>query len=214
MADPVGELAPLARLALAYAPGPARADWLTILLLDARLAGVVRSAREPMLAQLRLAWWRDRLGEAPAGWPAGEPLLARLRDWGDAARGLTSLVDGWEALLGEPPLPETALSEFAAGRGAGMAALAGRLGADPATSGQLGQAWALADLTLHLSDGAERAAAQALLEAARPVRVGRAMRPLAVLAGLNLRAVRRGRGDPLDGPAALLAAIRLGMFSR
>ena len=51
-------LAPMHRLALAYAPAEARPAWAGLLALDARLAGVVRAAREPVLGQLRLAWWR------------------------------------------------------------------------------------------------------------------------------------------------------------
>jgi phytoene synthase len=54
--------------------------------LDVRLAGVVRGAREPMLGQLKLAWWRDRLGGDPESWPKGEPLLASLKAWGAEAR--------------------------------------------------------------------------------------------------------------------------------
>ena len=38
--------------------------------------------------------------------------------------------------------------------------------------------------------------------------------PLAVLAGLGRRALRRGGGPLLDGRAAALLALRLGMFGR
>jgi len=51
-------LGPLNRLALAYAPQSTRLPLLALLALDMRLAGIVRNSREPMLAQLRLAWWR------------------------------------------------------------------------------------------------------------------------------------------------------------
>ena len=206
-------LTPLARLALAYAPASARADWLTLLALDARLAGIVRSAREPMLAQLRLAWWRDRLSGDPAGWPKGEPLLRRLAGWGAEASGLAALVDGWEALLGEAPLDPAALAAFADGRSAAVAALAGQINAD--RSGARGHArrWALADLVLHLGDPAERSSAAALLsEALAHPRLPAPLRPLAVLGGLSERAVRRGAAEALSGPGALLAAIRLGIL--
>lgn len=167
-----------------------------------------------MLGQLRLAWWRDRLSDDPAKWPAGEPLLASLRDWGAAARRLARLVDGWEALLGEPPLPAQAMKDFATGRVSGIAALGDRLGVPDGGLESLALTWALADLSLHLGDPAERAAAQSLLPPARLLHVDRAMRPLTVLAGLSHRAVRRGSGDALDGPAALFAAIRLGFTGR
>lgn len=202
---------PLARLALAYAPAPARDDWLTLLALDARLAGVVRAAREPVLAQLRLAWWRDRFAADPAGWPSGEPLLARLASWEQVSK-LGALVDGWEALLGEPPLNAAAFTEFAAGRGGAVAALAARLGADVAASEGLARRWALADLSLHLGDPDEQAAARQLLGGSgRSGRTSRTMRPLALLAGLSERAVRRGHSEALSGPGALIAAIRLGI---
>ena len=208
------QISPLARLALAYAPARAREPWLGFLALDARLAGVVRSAREPMLGQLRLAWWRDRLSDEPANWPAGEPLLASLHDWGAGARGLAGLVDGWEALLGDPPLPGQAMQDFAQGRVAGIAALAGRLGTPGASLELLARTWALADLSLHLGDPAERVTAQGLLAPERLPRVDRTMRPLAILAGLSQRAVRRDSRDGLDGLPALLAAIRLGFTGR
>ena len=208
-----GELLPLSRLVLAYAPARARPDWLTILALDARLAGVVRQAREPMLAQMRLAWWRDRFAADPATWPKGEPLLRQLADWGELATALAQLVDGWEALLGEGPLGEDALGAFAQGRAAALVALSRRLGCPDGTVPAVGLRWALADLALHLGNATERdCAVQILATAPTGGRVPKAMRPLAVLAGLSERAVKRGAGDALDGPRSLLAAIRLGII--
>ena len=210
-----GQLPPLARLALAYAPTSARDDWLSLLLLDARLAGIVRAAREPMLAQLRLAWWRDRLSSDPSGWPQGQPLLARIAAWGDRVKGLVALVDGWESLLGDAPLAQGALAGFAQGRAGGLAALAMRLDADPALAHGLATRWALADLALHLGDAVERKTALALLDAAPAFRPASApLRPLAILAGLSDRAVRKGAAEALSGPGALLAALRIGLLAR
>jgi len=54
------------------------------------------------MIQLRLAWWRDRLGEPAGDWPRGEPLLGLLRAWDSERSALTALVDGWEAqVVGE-----------------------------------------------------------------------------------------------------------------
>lgn len=175
---------------------------------------MVRAAREPMLAQIRLAWWRERLAGDPATWPRGEPVLAALAAWGQGASGLSRLVDGWEALLGEPPLAAEAFATFGSGRAAAMAGLAAQLGADPAAAGRAGRDWGLADLALHLGEPGERACAAALVGAGRLPRQTAAMRPLAVLAGLSRRAVLRGKADALDGPGALLAAIRLGFAGR
>lgn len=202
--DPAQGLTPLARLALAYAPAGARDRWLTLLALDARLAGVIRTAREPMLAQLKLAWWRERLAADPAVWPKGEPLLARLAGWADPA-ALAPLVDAWEALLTEPPVDAAA---FAAGRAAALAALARELGADPAMVGPFARDWALADLALEW----ELAAAAPVTPVAGSL--PRAMRPLAVLAGVTRRAAARGGAGALYTPGAWLAAVRIGLFGR
>ncbi|MBU6267801.1 MAG: hypothetical protein KGN34_09690 [Sphingomonadales bacterium] len=210
MSEP--EFSPPLRLALAYAPALALADWRTLLALDARLAGFVRAAREPVLAQIRLAWWRERLNEAPARWPKGEPLLAALADWSDALPQLARLVDGWEALLVEAPLPDAAIMEFADGRAAALAALAVRLGCgEPAGLRQAARQWALADLAAHLGDGAERAA---VLAAGRSLggpreRLPRAMRPLAVLARLAA-----GEVEGVPRWRQFTAAIRVGIFGR
>jgi phytoene synthase len=163
---------------------------------------VVRTAREPILAQLRLAWWRDRFASDPAGWPKGEPLLARLAGWEDRA-GLGALVDGWEALLGDDADTIEAVTTFAEGRASAAGALALQLG----SAGAEGPArrWALAERAL-----AGYSAARGLIGTERS-RVARPMRPLAVLSGLTQRAAARGETDVLSGPGALFAAIRLGI---
>ena len=97
-------LPPARRLALAYAPAAARLPLLAFLALDVRLAGIVRNSHEPMLAQLRLAWWREQLQRDGGAWPEGEPLLAALRSWDGRHDALVPLVDAWEGMTGAPPL--------------------------------------------------------------------------------------------------------------
>ena len=181
-----------------------------MLALDARVAGVVRGAREPILGQMRLAWWRDRLNEAPGGSPRGEPLLAALEPWDGHRQALVALVDGWEVLLGEAPLSAEALAGFAEGRGAVCAALAEMLGAGAADAARMGRGWGLGDLAGHLSHPDELAAARDLAAAHdwAHVRLPRALRPLAVLHGL---ARRRVRGHA-TGPGAFFTAMRLGFW--
>ncbi|WP_353230693.1 hypothetical protein [Novosphingobium sp.] len=95
-------LTPPERLAVAYAPRGVRAAWTGLLALDRRLADAARAGREPIMIQLRLAWWRDRLAEPVAARPRGEPLLALLAAWDSQTPALTALVDGWEAqVVGE-----------------------------------------------------------------------------------------------------------------
>jgi phytoene synthase len=218
MAELLESLPVLHRLALAYAPGGMRQATLALLALDARLAETVRSASEPMLAQIRLAWWRDMLARDAADRPAGEPLLAALGPWQGHEAALSALVDGWEELVGLEPLSEQAMRGFCAGRGAAFAALAGiggHLGAaDKARAA--GEGWALADLAARLDDAGEREAALSLLRAHdwRRIALPRDLRPIAVLHGLAARDARAGRGFAQPSPGMLLAALRIGLFGR
>ena len=217
-ADIIAGLPTLHRFALAYAPRAARAPTLALLALDARLAGIVRSGREAMLAQVRPAWWRDRLGEAAGTRPAGEPLLALLGTWGGHAASLVALVDGWEQLVGDVPLPASGFAALAAARGDGFATLAGLLGEEDAAERvrRAAHDWALVDIAAHLSDPAEREALAGLV-AARDwtgIALPRSVRPLAVLRGLAARSTRRGDDYPPHGPSALAAAVRLGLAGR
>jgi phytoene synthase len=203
-------LAPPQRLALAYAPRADRPAWLAVLALDARLAEVVRQAREPLIGQIRLAWWRERLAEDASAWPAGEPLLAALRSWRGGHGALGPMVDGWEVLLGEAPLDRESLSAAVEGRAAGLVAVAVHLGhrdrAEAVRS--LARRWVRADLAVNLSDPRERAVLAALAvdeERVQPA-LPRALRPLVVLEGFSRH------GPP--GLVALLRALRLGILGR
>jgi phytoene synthase len=206
-------LPPPQRLALSYAPARARPATLTLLAFDARLGMAIRQRGEPVLAQMRLAWWRDVLRAAPGEWPAGEPLLEHLRAWHEPA-SLLPLVDGWEALLGET-LDAAVIQAFVSGRAAAFEALAAELGHDPCSVESSARQWALADLAAHLTDAGERAAVLAATSAAPGGRkLPRALRPLAVLAGLGCRSLARGGAPLLDGPAAFWLAVRLGIAAR
>ena len=203
----LAEQLPLAqRLALSYAPRAARGPALALLALDQRLAAILRSGGEPMLTQIKLAWWRERLAQDPQTWPKGEPLLALLRDFPGGTSPLAQVVDGWEVLLRET-LDRPAITEFATGRAAGWQALGG---------GEVARAWALADLLLNLPDGPEADAVRAVLQEGQAgiVHMPRELRSLLVLNALAQRALRRGAGELLDGPGALLCAMRLGIFGR
>lgn len=213
-ADPLLDSLPVVqRVAVAYAPRRTRDAWLGLLALDTRLAQVVRETREPMLGQIRLAWWRERLSEAPAKRPKGEPLLALL---GDDSGRLVPLVDAWEAMLGEAPLPRATIAAFAEGRAQALAGLAAALGLQAAAgdTAQVGRSWALADLALRLSHPQEREHASALIAAEdrNLPRLPREMRPLVVLHGLAVRELRRGNDEA--GMGALFATLRLGIFGR
>ena len=184
-------LEPVERLALVYADRQARVAWEALLLLQHRLEDTARPGRDPLMIQLRLAWWRDRLAEPAERRPKGEPLLARLAGWNAEVPALIGLVDGWEAKVvgedGGAVLAEATIAAFEA---------LGRL---------VGESDAKA----------VRATAERLL---LPVahrktlpKLSRKMRPLSVL-GAHAERVAQGDGaHPLVSFAALL---RIGLLGR
>lgn len=205
----LGLLAPDRRLALSYAPRAARGLFLGLYALDARLEAIVRSAREPVLAQLKLAWWRERIAANPAQRPRGEPVLAALEPWGAESGALSALVDAWEHQLGDDPQSPDSISAFAQARAGTCAALARLTGADPEMAGRAGHAWALLDLgVLHGPSASLRTAADNA-NWQRPA-LPRSLRPLLIHFGLAKRSNSRdfAAGDAWD----LLLAMRLGLL--
>ena len=197
-------------LAFTYAPLPARDGLLALFALDATLAKLARHTRDPLVAQLRLAWWREALAGLEAGPIAGQPLLAALHGdvlpAGVTGAQLARVVDGWEALV---------VGDVAAhGRDRGRAlfeATARVLGAKDKWLGDAGEGWALADLATTSPDASVRAQAgeraRTLLDAPQP-RASRAGRPLAALA-LSARIDLDGRAEGSPGRIARLLKMRL-----
>src|SRR5258705_10943546 len=71
-------------LAALFAPEPARTDLLALLAFDHELARTRLVTREPMLARIRLEWWREAVAEAagagtPRGGPDGGKLMGKER---------------------------------------------------------------------------------------------------------------------------------------
>ncbi len=201
------------RLALAYAPARSRERWLGLLALDQRLAGIVRSSREPSLAQLRLAWWREQLRAPVADWPQGDPLLAVLQGWQDRRGVLAALCDGWEEMVGASPLAAHAFDALAQARAGCCAALA-----DAPESAEnavrYGRNWALADIAAHLSNPAERETVLGLARASDWGRgkLSRQLRPLAVLHGLARRNLAKNRPAQHVSPGGMICALRIGLL--
>lgn len=186
----LAELPPPLRLAVVYAPARVRGVWSALLLLDHRLSRAVAGASEPLLAQVKLAWWRDRMRTPASQWPQGEPLLAALARFDGERPALEALVDAWEGLIGgEAAVNET--DRLAQARAGAVAALA-RISDCPVNGGAievLARRWTVPD------------AAQA-----ETVRLPRALRPLVILANLP-------RSSDA-GPLAMLRIVRLGLFGR
>lgn len=208
-------LPPAHRLTLAYARGKARNRLLGFFALDARLAGIVRNSREPMLAQLRLAWWREQLSAEPATVPRGEPLLELLEEWKEDRMLLAGLADGWEGLVGEAPLPLAAFEGLAEGRAAALAALDGHQSL-PDAAPRMARNWALADLSARLSHPGERASVRdlALSQDWTQSPLPRNLRPLAMLHGLAARNLAAEQPVHVLGGRSMLAMVRIGLMGR
>lgn len=209
-------------LAILYAPVESRGAVAAILALDDALADVVRQAREPALAQLRYAWWRERLAaldsEAPPAMPVLADLAAHALPRGVSGAWLANLVDGWEALAAADTLDAAAINAFAAGRGATLFALVARACGAHRPPVAAGEGWALADLASHLSDAGEvaavRAAASARLAAVRSHRWPRASRTLGAMTLLARLDLDASSGDPRGSPARVARLLWMRVSGR
>lgn len=205
-------------LALAYARPNDRDTIDAFLRLDFNLGRAVAQASEPIVGQLRLAWWRESLGVADGEKPPGNPLLeAIVKSFGDRANSLVRLVDGWEMILLAERLDEPAIEALVDGRVQGWLTIASRISSEVDTQriSTAARRWALADLQAGLSEQCERDSVISLAER-EPGKVSlpRSMRPLAVLAALSDRAIARGGGELLGDRMAALVALRSGLIGR
>ena len=212
------ELPPEQDLALAYARARDRPAIEAVLRLDKNLGRAVAQASEPIVGQLKLAWWRDALSASPEARPQGNPLLETLSaNFGSDTRCLVALVDGWESLLVSDPLSAGSIELLLAGREVAWRLIASRLapGENMTHVAAAARRWALADLLAGLGDEHERAIALSLAASeVRPPRLSRQLRPLAVLAALASGAIARGGLPLLADRRAALVALRSGLFGR
>jgi len=203
-------------LALAYTPANYKDALAVVFSLDQRLARIVGSATEPMLAQIRLSWWRDSLNNPVTDRPVGDAVLdaASLHFSGKVA-SLIALVDGWENLLQEPPLGVDHALAFVEGR---CAAIASTIGIENAAQAMPFQNavryWALADLAAKVSLEDERSF---LVELAQSKGLGasrlpKSARGIAVLSALGRRALKRGGRPLMEGRGAALVTMKAGLI--
>ncbi|MGY6638316.1 MAG: hypothetical protein ACXIUO_14390 [Erythrobacter sp.] len=206
-----------AQIALAYCTASRREPLQLALALDQRLGQLVARTSEPMLGQMRLAWWREALLQSPAQRPQGDAVLDGISQrWQGQTEPLVALVNGWEHLLGDEPLGKAAALACGNARaGALLAAL------DIAPGGRAYEAtcaaalvWALADLAAKVSRPDERALLIAAgQEVAAPLaRLPAQARALAVLGALGRRSLQRGGRDLMDGRTAALTVLRAAIF--
>uniref|UniRef100_UPI0013DD3233 squalene/phytoene synthase family protein n=1 Tax=Sandarakinorhabdus rubra TaxID=2672568 RepID=UPI0013DD3233 len=128
-------------LACLYAPAAARPGLIALFALDCELAQLVATTSEPLIGEIRLAWWRERLGELDAGTAPAQPLLqALLAHALPAVSGaeLAGLEDRWLGLIGSDDVPASHVD----GGGCLFALAARLLGGDGETAAALGRAWA------------------------------------------------------------------------
>lgn len=204
------------RIATSYAPAYARPAIATLLSLEAQFAKFVFTASEPILAQMRLAWWRDRFAQPRDQWPVGNPMLAQLAEWNADTSEFGKVVDGWEALLANSPPNSSDFEAYRRGRGAGWQVLARHLGLDfdEAAIAQASERWSMADTAASLGDpDARDAATREGRKLAKPPRLPRALRTLTVLDAIGRRALDSGAA-PLSRPSDLVAVLRHGLTGR
>lgn len=200
-------------LALHYAPPARRGALRAVWRLDARMRRVFADARDPTLAQIKLAWWEDRLCEAATGSAPAEPLLRALTPIAvddAAASSLAAIAGGWRELNVAPWSTEEA-SAYARLRGRGLIASAARaLGGEPAESQLVaGEAYALSDLAALAANPDGRAmllsAAQARFEAASGA-WPHALRPMGMIVRLGARDLRSSQ-PPRQGSPGRVATM-------
>jgi phytoene synthase len=217
MVDESPESLPVeAQLAVAHTVIEWRRALTIFLELDIRLARIVAGTNEPMLGQMRIAWWREQLGNASDQRPSGDAVLDGIGQcWEGHESALIALVDGWEFMLAEE-LDQAAANAFARGRAAPFVALGEMAGASmPAGAVTAARRWALVDAAVHIPEGTERSM---LLEQAganrEVVRLPRPLRGLAVLDALARRSLKRGGRPLMEGRGASVAAVRAAIFGR
>jgi phytoene synthase len=189
-----------------FAPSELREALFALVAYNHELARAREAARTPMVALMRLQWWRDAVEEAVAGEPprrheVAEPLSQAIRDARLDPADLLALADAREAEAEEEDAIPTVSAFLAYLRGtAGLLAVAaGRLlGAPPG---------ALPGLQRR---GTAYGAAGVLRAVPALARQGRCLLPADALAahGLTAAAVVRGPTAPaLKGVAADLLAL-------
>ena len=210
-------LTPPSRLALVYAKDQSRVFLELLLTHDVRLAGIISNIKEPLIGQMRMAWWRDVISKPAAQRPKGEPLLAQLTALGETAIGgktqaaMLQLVDAWDVLLTDAIWTPDVLQSHARSKAEAIfAGFADVMDVDPCATSMLqaGEYWALAGLLRHCQTAQQYDAVTAAL-AAQPARCSlrRELRPLAILAFAARQEQAAGQGNLRQGLRLIFNAL-------
>ncbi|MFH5927047.1 phytoene/squalene synthase family protein [Roseomonas xinghualingensis] len=221
--SPVAELArrhdPDRFLCALFAPSEARETIFTLIAFNNELARAREVAREPMMALIRLQWWREVVEEAVAGAPArrhevAEPLSAAIKDGRLQPEALLRMIEGREE--DEPPADRQAFEQSLAATSGALAVEMGRvLGAPDALAEPLaraGMAYGLAgtlrSLPVLLANGREPLPHDILPQGAAPSGQAVVLREMATSGLAELRSTRAAlRSLPRQAIAAALPLV-------
>lgn len=140
-------------LATLFAPPERRPALWALLAFNLEIARVREVASQPLIGQIRLAWWREMIAEAFAGGPVrrhevATPLAEAIRTHRIRRERLDALVDGRERDL--DPAPPQTMAELVLYAEATSSRLVEAemdvLGAEHAAARPAGIAWALVGL--------------------------------------------------------------------
>ena len=202
-------LDPDRQLALAYVPAAARPGIEALWRLDLGFASILATGTQPLISQMRLAWWREALERLDSAPPPAEPVLQALAAHvlpAVSGAELAAMEEGWLVLLSDDALSEQDLAHYAERRGGLLFTYGARLlGDDAFPVRRAGELWALADLARHSrEDGIASPPAES--QPKWPKR----LRPLGMLAMLARRDLERlGREKEKQGsPARILRMMK------
>ena len=141
-----------------------RADVIALYAFSAELARVALGAREPMVAEIRLTWWREGLddiqaGKPPRGPPVMQALAQAIRRNSLAAAPIEALSDAYFTDLdAERFADEAALEQYLDGASGAVMALAAAItaGLDAADLRPAAHAWGLIGLIRRRVAGFDR----------------------------------------------------------
>ncbi len=203
------DLDPDRTLALAYVAARRRPAVAALWRLDASLAAILGTGTQPMVSQLRLAWWREALERLDAAPPPAEPVLQALAAHVlplVSGAELAAMEEGWLLLLSDGALGEDELARYAALRGGLLFRYSARLLGEPAFPVEpAGEAWALADLARH----SRRTDESKLYLPESKMKWPKKLRPLGMLAMLARRDLEPARikRERQGSPARMLRMV-------
>jgi 15-cis-phytoene synthase len=210
MDSAITSLTPPNKLALAYARGDSRDVLVLLLAYDSRLAAIISNGKEPLIGQMRLAWWRDVIAKPASSRPTGEPLLAALSTLAPSiaeqvGQAMLQLTDAWGALLAEDIWSAEVLDRHASDKADAVfthfadVVMPGRY--DLQVVQAAGSYWTMATLLEQCRTEPHYDAVSAQLAAMQPVyRMPRALRPLSVLAFAALQDQQSRASNTQNGP--------------